>query len=375
MDNMLYIIAGLVLIVLVAGLVLRKKKAQQPAVQPAIKPEKKAAVVTPAVKTDDNTAHSREDIDKKFDHVTIAQRFIDQQRYDKAIETLNRGLTEKPNDSQLLFKLLGIYATIDQPENFTQVYDTIKTHNDAKSIAQADELKALFFEEQSPVVTQEMPVEDDTNFESIDFDLPVGEFNDNQADNQNRSSDQPVASDDSATLLDDSVNDVAVSNEFDQVHSNTDAAEDSFDLTLSDFEDDFDKPAETSTTPATSLTATDSESTLNTTADETDSDISDFDFNFDVSEDKNEPAETSASTSDSNDTRDEMTLESDEFILDFDDLVTDVETNTDETLSEELTVDSVKDSEDDFALSLDDFDEPNNTETVLESEKSDTDCA
>ncbi|MFP3355064.1 hypothetical protein R0K04_27340, partial [Pseudoalteromonas sp. SIMBA_153] len=36
----------------------------------------------------------------------------------------------------------------------------------------ADELKSLYFEEQNPVVAQELPVENTTNFESIDFDLP-----------------------------------------------------------------------------------------------------------------------------------------------------------------------------------------------------------
>ena len=88
MDNMLYIIAGLVLILLVAVLVLRKKKAQETSIPPAIQSGKKAATLTPTAKTNDNTpAHSREDIDKKFDHITIAQRFIDQQRHDKAIET------------------------------------------------------------------------------------------------------------------------------------------------------------------------------------------------------------------------------------------------------------------------------------------------
>ncbi|MEN6670431.1 FimV/HubP family polar landmark protein [Psychrobacter sp. B38] len=374
MDNMLYIIAGLVLIVLVAGLVLRKKKAQEPSVQPAIKTEKKAAVVTPAVKTNSDTAtHSREDIDKKFDHITIAQRFIDQQRYDKAIETLDRGLTEKPNDSQLLLKLLGIYATIDQPENFNQVYDAIKAHNDAKSIAQANQLKGLFFEEQSPIAAQELPVENDANFESIDFDLPTGQFVDNQANNQKPSSDQSMAQDDSPTLSDDSSHDEIALSEFDQANSSTDAVEDSFDLTLSDFEDDFDQPAATGTTPVTSLDTENSESLNNpttneTNSDETDSDISDFDFNFDVSEDSSAPAEIPVATSGSDDTRDEIALESDEFILDFDDLVTDTETNTNETLPEALTVDSIEDNEDDFVLSLDDFDASDSTETPLEDE-------
>lgn len=42
--------------------------------------------------------------ENKFDPVSIAQRFMDQQRHDKAIEALNRGLQQKPNDSQMIAK-------------------------------------------------------------------------------------------------------------------------------------------------------------------------------------------------------------------------------------------------------------------------------
>ena len=126
MDNMLYIIAGLVLILLVAGFLLRKNKAQKQSVQPPASSVKNTAA--PASKTDYGTAaQTNQNDSNKFDHITIAQRFMDQQRYDKAIETINRGLNEKPNDSQLSIKLLSIYATLDQPENFHDVYNRIKT--------------------------------------------------------------------------------------------------------------------------------------------------------------------------------------------------------------------------------------------------------
>ena len=371
MDNMLYIIAGLVLILLVAGLVLRKKKAQAPSVQPQVKSGTKAATLTPTAKTDDTLTRSREDIDKKFDHITIAERFIDQQRHDKAIETINRGLTEKPNDSQLLLKLLSIYATIDQPDNFKQVYDTIKAHSDAKSIAQADELKALFFEEQTQIAAQVMPVEDNTNFESIDFDLPTGQFDNNQLGTKQAPSDQDTRH----TSTDDSINNVSVSNDFNDTNANkSESAENDFDLTLNDFEDDFEAPTVTNAASATSLNVTEDKkrdtSAIDNAADE-DSDISDFDFNFDISEDNNTPADTAVR---SNSASDEMTLDNDEFVLDFDDLATDVDsdTKTVDTINQELTLDrsqtDAAQSEDDFTLSLDDFNESDTTETALESQ-------
>ncbi|MGP5210083.1 FimV/HubP family polar landmark protein [Psychrobacter alimentarius] len=374
MDNMLYIIAGLVLILLVAVLVLRKKKAQETSIPPAIQTGKKAATLTPTAKTTDNTpAHSREDIDKKFDHITIAQRFIDQQRHDKAIETLTRGLNEKPNDSQLLLKLLGIYATLDQPENFNTVYDTIKTQSDPQSITQANELKALFFEEQASVAVEAAPVEDQTNFESIDFDLPIS-----QTDDQNVLSDQPAVQDSNPTWADEQTHKTAAPNEFDQISSTNESVENDFDLTLSDFDNDFEdhgfeEPVTTSAAPVTSSNDIEEESFNTVTVDETtseDSDIIDFDFDFDSSEADKAPTHTSVASRDSDNAGEDMVLESEEFILDFDDLVTDAETDTitdnKESTVEALNIDSNQ-NEEDFVLSLDDFDTSNNTETVSES--------
>lgn len=374
MDNMLYIIAGLVLILLVAVLVLRKKKAQETSIPPAIQSGKKAATLTPTAKTNDNTpAHSREDIDKKFDHITIAQRFIDQQRHDKAIETLTRGLNEKPNDSQLLLKLLSIYATLDQPENFNNVYNTIKTQSDPQSITQANELKALFFGEQAPVAVEVAPVEDHTNFESIDFDLPIS-----QTDDQKVLSDQPAVQDSNPTWADEQTHQTAASNEFDHISSTNESVENDFDLTLSDFDNDFEdhgfeEPATTSVAPVTSLNDTEEQNFNTATVDETtseDSDIIDFDFEFDSSEADKTPINTPVASRNSDSTNEDMTLDSEEFILDFDDLVSDAETDTiadnKESIVEELSIEANQ-NEDDFVLSLDDFDASNNTETVSES--------
>ena len=368
MDNMLYIIAAVVLILLVVALVLRKKKAQQPSVQAPVKSGSNAAIPAAVTKTNFGTpTQSNNNLENKFDHITIAQRFIDQQRFDKAIETLERGLSEKPNNSQLSLKLLSIYATIDQPENFNNVYNDIKTQNNPQTIAQANELKALFFEEQAPVALQEMPVEDHTNFESIDFDLPTSQVND-----KNTLSDQPIAESNTNALIDDSVDNLSFSNDFAETDSTAKNVEDDFDLTMSDFENDFDEPA-TTETPATSLNITDHKN-LDTSptdgmATTEDNEIIDFDFDFDF--DSPEQSDSLTDISVSSDTSDsavkELSLDNEEFILDFDDLVTDFDKESEETIAEALTLNTTQSNEDDFTLSLDSLDESNTIETMVES--------
>ena len=374
MDNMLYIIAGLVLILIVAGLLLYKKKAQKPSAQPGMS----TATPAPMPKTDHNTpAQSHKDDDNKFDHITIAQRFMDQQRYDKAIETLSRGLSEKPNDGQLSVKLLSIYATINQPENFNKVYDAIKTQSDPKSLALADELKALFSEEQNQVAAKEAPVEDNSHFESIDFDLPI-----NQIDSKNALSDQPATSEDNrSTLIDDSMSNSAVTNTSYEASLTSDNVEDNFDLTLSDLESNISASEATDTAPVTSpLEMMDDESLNTANIDITDNDVavsaedndlndlSDFDFSFDSSEETDAQATDSVIPERPDSINDEMTLEDDAFILDFDDLATDVDKGVDET-AEALSINTVQnDEENDFTLSLDSLDAPNNIETLTESE-------
>lgn len=374
MDNMLYIIAGLVLILIVAGLLLYKKKAQKPSAQPGMS----TATPAPMPKTDHKTpAQSHKDDDNKFDHITIAQRFMDQQRYDKAIETLSRGLSEKPNDGQLSVKLLSIYATINQPENFNKVYDAIKTQSDPKSLALADELKALFSEEQNQVAAKEAPVEDNSHFESIDFDLPI-----NQIDSKNALSDQPATSEDNrSTMLDDSLSNSAVINTSYETSLTSDDVEDNFDLTLSDLESNISASEATDTTPVTSsLEMTDDESLNTDNIDITDNDVavsaedndlndlSDFDFSFDSSEDTDAQATDSVIPDRPDSINEEMTLEDDAFILDFDDLATDVDKGVEET-AEALSINTVQnDEENDFTLSLDSLDAPNNIETLTESE-------
>ena len=322
MDNMLYIIAGLVVILLVAVLVMRKNKAQKPSEHLStntgkIEPLSKHAA---SRSTPTQTAINHE---KKFDHIEIAQRFMDQQRYDKAIETLNRGLNEKPNDSQLSLKLLAVYATIDESENFNKVYDAIKANNDDKSIAQADELKALLTEEQNQVTKQTMLADksEDAGFESLDFDLPT-----NKA-----SSNSPIL--DTNTVqnveykndLSEATNETLVaSNAFDD--NNFDDIEQAFDLSLSDLEDGTNKPVHTSNNPAPVTTfdvvdediLTPATVAINTDSDTDNSPSTDSDFDFELSE--HSLASTEAPTNDATDdsfnsSLNELSLE-DDFVLD-----------------------------------------------------------
>ena len=312
MDNMLYIIAGLVLIVLIAVLVMRKNKAQKPLEQPRIKAGKTATKAAPTL--------AETTTDKKFDHIEIAQRFMDQQRYDKAIETLNRGLTETPNDSQLYLKLLAVYATIDQSDNFNKVYNSIKTHADAKSIAQADELKALLTEEQNQAAIRALPADNDQDagFESIDFDIPA-----NKVESQHSAVDGNIDDDASQSttyspdLADSSENTLATSNDFDNI-------EQGFELSLDDLEEDSSEPATTSMTSITELDITDEESLSTSTAKEVNSresaSDSDFDFDFDLVESHDSSSKASITTL-SNDYSNDIILDDNEdFVLDLADL-------------------------------------------------------
>ncbi|KRU23379.1 FimV/HubP family polar landmark protein [Psychrobacter piscatorii] len=367
MDNMLYIIAGLVLILLVAGFLLRKNKAQKQSVQPPASSVKNTAA--PASKTDYGTAaQTNQNDSNKFDHITIAQRFMDQQRYDKAIETINRGLNEKPNDSQLSIKLLSIYATLDQPENFHDVYNSIKTHNDAKTITLADELKDLYIGEQSPVATPEVAIEDNNDrFDSLDFDLSTT----NQADDTADIFDRPVIKDNNDLVIDKPIDSPVFSSE------PTENVDDSFDLTLSDLEDGFNESNATDETPVTSL-ATDDDSLYISTSDHTDTienneaknneviennDLSDFEFDFDS------PAENTlienSDVSDVQDSESEALVLEDDFILDFDDLAADADKDASVNKNEEKAYsNAVQNIEDDFTLSLDDLDESDDIDAV-----------
>ena len=366
MDNMLYIIAGLVCIVLIAVLVMRKNKAQKPPAQSSIKADRTATLPKhTAVKGTNTQANIDNDNDKRFDHIEIAQRFMEQQRYDKAIETLNRGLSERPNDSQLTLKLLAVYATIDESDNFNKVYDSIKMYGDAQSIAQADDLKALLTEEQNLAAERALPADNnqDSGFESIDFDLPANKIEDNeptidpsineQATNHNEyKSDLTARSD----------NTLETSNDFNN-------SQQDFVLSLDDLEQDIDEPAATSAAPVIDLDIADEQSLSMSTVSGTNENKSnsELDFDFDLAEQDNTASETNASLSkdDLNNADDEITLDDEDFVLDLADLELDTSEANVNLNNESMT--DVSSLEDDFALSLDILDDNNDTPVEVQS--------
>ena len=112
---MLYIIAGLVFIVLIAVLVMRKNKAQKPTEQPSFKADKAATLPKHTAVKGTNT-QANVNSDKRFDHIEIAQRFMEQQRYDKAIDTL-----------EIYMCKLGL------KESFKKIQDTYKAEMEHKA--------------------------------------------------------------------------------------------------------------------------------------------------------------------------------------------------------------------------------------------------
>ena len=364
MDNMLYIIAGLVCIVLIAVLVMRKNKAQKPPAQQSIKADKAATLPKHTAVKGTNT-QANVNSDKRFDHIEIAQRFMEQQRYDKAIETLNRGLAEKPNDSQLTLKLLAVYATIDESDNFNKVYDSIKTHGDAKSIAQADDLKALLTEEQNQAAERALPADNnlDTGFESIDFDLPANKIENNEPTIDPSLNEQAVTHNEYK-------NDLAASSDSTLETSNdfNDSQQD-FVLSLDDLEQDIDEPAATSAAPVIDLDIADAESLSMSTVSGTNENKSnsELDFDFDLAEQDNTASETNASLSkdDLNNADDEITLDDEDFVLDLADLELDT-SETNMSLNDESMTD-VSSLKDDLALSLYSIDDNNDTPVETET--------
>ena len=369
---MLYIIAGLVVILLIAVLVIRKNKAQKPSEQSAVQNAKTESLSTPASSksTPTQTATNNE---KKFDHIDIAQRFMDQQRYDKAIETLNRGLIEKPNDSQMSLKLLAVYATIDESDSFNKVYDAIKANNDEQSIAQADELKALLTAEQEQVAKQALPADNSqsTEFESLDFDLPTDKAVHNSPIVDTAAEKALYQND-----LSESTYQPSAANNFDssQLDSNNfEDIEQAFDLSLSDLEDSANKPAymaDVSAAPVTTLDLAD-DNILAPAASVIENDIVidnniDADFDFDWTEKSPVSSESAVevTTQDSvNNQSNELTLD-DEFVLDLDDSHID----TDSTINNEAN--SADIAYDSLNLSLDSNDVSNETPNQPETQPS-----
>ncbi len=349
MNSMLYIIVGLVVIVLIAVVVLRKKKGQQPPSQmtkPADKNlannrsvaavNKESPVSNPYSSPKDTHKASQQHA-TQFDPVTVAQRFMDQQRYDKAIETLERGLIEEPQNTQLLLKLLNIYAINNQFDDFNKTYNLIKSFDDSAGIGEADQLKALLEQEQ----TQNQVVEPETNvdsaFETLDFDLSTSSS----------------ATKTPSTSSIDNVDELPAQSATMSVQQQ--GSDDSFDLILEDLgatesnankDNDFNIATETSfdETRAEPVVSEEPKATRNINVDD------DFTLDFDLMSADSSSAELNVvDDAQVQDGQAQEIVSDDDFALELDNLVT--ETNRTEALENSLDIDS-----EDFALLLENAD-------------------
>lgn len=388
MNNMLYIIAGLVVILIVVVLLLIRKKAQEPSAPPQRQddPKDNNTAATPKhvemppsapVATTDSSA-------TKFDSLTVAQRFMDQQRYDKAIEALERGLIAQPNDSQILLKLLNIYALTDAKAEFNSTFALITAHGDSETIKQAQNLKGLIDEEleqEQVIVAPTQTDEDDADYSSLDFDLPIA---------QTQTAPSPTAAEKSASIAASKPADVSITSS---------TSEDAFDLILDDLNDldNLDTPDnledsspvaqaadrldEPDTIPTAPVMAADKDMPVadspvvetpvpSAEADTYAADNIDDDFNFNF-DDLSEDASTADTVTDTiTDTTveeaSEFDLSEDAFVLDFDDLTAETEISTEASVQDTamedtaehdiaITAPVAQDSlEDDFTLFLDD---------------------
>ncbi|WP_058369031.1 FimV/HubP family polar landmark protein [Psychrobacter sp. ENNN9_III] len=363
MDNMLYIIVGLVVILLVAVLVLRKNKAKQPTTQHLDKTNKNvdahASTSKPKTATIDSKQVPAQQNATKFDPLTVAQRFIDQQRYDKAIETLERGLTEKPQDSELLHKLLNIHATLNQHDDFNKTYNTIKLSGDAVAIDNADKLKVLLDQEQ----TQNQPVKPESDneaaFKGIDFDLSTSQTVTDVESNTNKDSLDNTEAFSEALSLQPKVSETDYS------------SDDNFDLTLADLEstdvetndlnaNSYETTVDDNDVSAFDITEETSDektSTQPVTIDDVDKDQNvnninvddDFMLDFDLMTDDSSSSELEFNGTQTQDNQSQDVSSDDEFVLDFDDLVEETDTTTNQE-------DNTQPTNDDFGLLLEDED-------------------
>src|SRR5699024_3119147 len=241
---------------------------------------------------------------------------------------------------------------------------------DAKSIAQADDLKALLTEEQNQAAERALPADNnlDTGFESIDFDLPANKIENNEPTIDPSLNEQAVTHNEYK-------NDLAASSDSTLETSNDfkDSQQD-FVLSLDDLEQDIDEPAATSAAPVIDLDIADAESLSMSTVSGTNENKSnsELDFDFDLAEQDNTASETNASLSKDNlnNADDEITLDDEDFVLDLADLELDMsETNV--NLNDEPMTD-VSSLEDDLALSLDSIDDNNDTPVETETLSNET---
>lgn len=229
--NIPYILAGLLIILLVSLLLWRRRKARKPRYSDSVIVNDNIDSKPVDIDSPSTTAMIEDDLAKnapihetRFDSVTVAQRFIDQQNYDKAVETLDRGLVEDPHDNQLLLKLLHVYAITNQHDDFYTIYNITQTYGDVATLKQAEKFKDLLDPNKRTQSTSTIMTSDSL---SLDDEL-------NLTENFHSSSTEDIESDNS--LLDFDVTELYLNDDtaleaIDNIKEN-----DAFDLTLDDLE-------------------------------------------------------------------------------------------------------------------------------------------
>lgn len=126
---------------------LNQRKTTKPSKRVAAKPLSKRDTINNAVTTPVTQ--------KRKDYLLNAQDFINQQRYEDAIKELKTGLSLQSNNSQMILKLLNVYALTNNIDKFNLLFSQIETRVDSNTLQQAKNLKTLLEEE---VHSQEFPL-------------------------------------------------------------------------------------------------------------------------------------------------------------------------------------------------------------------------
>ncbi|MDN6276347.1 FimV/HubP family polar landmark protein [Psychrobacter sp.] len=256
----------------------------------------------------------------------------------------------------MLLQLLSIYGITDQPDNFKKVYDSITAQNNPKSVASANELHSLYFEEPDQLTTQDGSTERQDHSEGLDFGLPT-----NQTDGSGSiHNDDITQNSDNAVATDTSTDNLSLSGDLMAADITVDNNQNDFDSTLSDLEGDLENGLNEPTTNTTPVTTLDDHENLSLpTNSDVATDLSEFDFGFDEPEKENNYSEQILTSNESGDAEyvevDSVEMDStednnDDFVLDFSDL-------------EDKSEDNGFTQEDDsgLTLSFDDLDEPDDS--------------
>ena len=181
MNNLIYLIIGLVIVLILALVLLRSRKSAPPPRQPA--------KVAPPRPSHERARQAAPVAAPNYqDRLNTAQHFIDQQRYDDAISELKQGLISQPQNKELTLKLLNIYALTNRHGPFLDLYQSPQVQGDMATLAAANDIKSLLDAEQaslrataattasvaaaeaSPVISDTFDTKPDNDDLSLDFD-------------------------------------------------------------------------------------------------------------------------------------------------------------------------------------------------------------